>query len=115
MANGNRTNGHSALSALSNVSTYVPAASHIEVSDEVKQWAEDSYTHWLKNKSEWRQVILPSVKDAEEIITQARAYLKTRETPLTLQLRGKIEPAEGGGFRLVHRVRDKVNSGRKPK
>lgn len=87
-----------------------------EVAPEIAKWVEASYDKWKTAPTKWRTVVQPTKAAAEYIVEEARHYTgKIRETPLTVQVRQIDEDAKTGTATLVYRVRDRVNSGRKPK
>jgi hypothetical protein len=85
------------------------------VSPQVQAWVEKAYSHWLEFPNAWRTTPrLSSLAAAREIVDEARRYgTKVREVPVTVQVRDYLDETDGGA-RIVYRVRDKVQSGRKP-
>lgn len=93
--------------------------SGMDVPPEVAAWIDAGHAYWTDRPKEWSYVDLADMATADTVIGQGRAYAKTRpQGEVSLVLRSNPEVVEDGEgnkiVRVVYRVRDKVQSGRKP-
>ena len=102
------------LDLLGDSENYDPEAG-TPVAPQIQKFVDTAHDAWLLDKDAWRTTPpLSNIAAAREIVDEARRYgSKVREIPVTLQVRG-YENETDGKVRVVYRVRDKVQSGRKP-
>jgi hypothetical protein len=126
MANAATPEVVSDLDLLAKAENFDPEAG-TPVADQIVKFVEAAYEAWLIDNDAWRSTPpLSNGASALNIVDESRRYgSKVRDVPVTVQIRGYANEAGEainqrnladytGKVRVIYRVRDKVQSGRKP-